>query len=257
MSFSLIKTLLSRTVLPPGSVCRILWGPMRGMRFKLSESTGFAAFYSGNEKANQLAYRKLVRPGDTVIDAGANWGVHTLLLARLTGTQGRVLAFEPHPQVCDELRENIALNELSQVSVHPCGLWNCDSVIPFVLGVSTKSSHIASRPEDADSNKKVDVPCRMLDNVLAGENLQSLRLVKIDVEGAEGRALEGAAQTIAKYRPHLVIELHTPEQDIMVAKLLTDWGYKLSRLEGPEIIHLDRSWPEKHGVWGTIHADPQ
>ena len=74
------------------------------MWFKCSDNTGLAALYSGNEKENQRVYAAVVRPGDTVVDAGANWGVHTLYLAKLTGATGRVHAFEPHPQVVEELR---------------------------------------------------------------------------------------------------------------------------------------------------------
>lgn len=226
---------------------------MRGMWFRWSESTGFAALYSGNERASQIAYAEIVRPGDVVIDAGANWGVHTLYLARLTGATGRVHAFEPHPGMVEELRWNVRRNGLDQVVVHQCGLLDVDSELPFVLGVSTKSSHIARSGETVHT---IRVPCKPLDAMVGEMGLTSLRLLKLDVEGAESRALLGARETSARFRPHLIIELHTPEQDLAVAGLLTKWGYTLSRLEGPPILHLDRSWPDQDGVWGTIRASP-
>lgn len=249
---SLIKGLLAKTVYRPGSIHRILKGPLKGMEFRMTESTGFAALYSGNERANQELYAALVREGDTVIDAGANWGVHTLCLARLTGASGKVHAFEPHPEVVEELRWNVERNHLRHVAVHACGLLDRAEVLPFVLGASTKSSHVSATA----STSSVSVPCRTLDSLCDELDLQSLRLFKLDVEGAESMALRGAADTITRFRPHLVIELHTPEQDIEVARLLTSWNYTLTRLEGPPIMHLDRSWPDQHGVWGTIHAAP-
>ena len=249
---NLIKRLLTKTVYRPGSIHKIMKGPLKGMEFRMSESTGFAALYSGNERANQDLYADLVREGDTVIDAGANWGVHTLCLARLTGASGKVHAFEPHPEVVEELRWHVERNHLRQVSVHACGLLDRAEVLPFVLGASTKSSHVSA----TTSTSSVSVPCRTLDSLGEELDLQSLRLFKLDVEGAESMALQGAANTIARFRPHLVIELHTPEQDIKVARLLTSWNYKLTRLEGPPILHLDRSWPDQNGVWGTIHAAP-
>lgn len=250
---TLFKKILGSLWYRPGSVHRILRGPMKGMRFRMTESSGFSALYSGNEHANQEAYARLVRPGDTVIDGGANWGVHTLYLARLTGITGRVHAFEPHPLVIEELRCNVSLNSLSQVTVHQCGLLDADSELPFVFGAATKSSHIAAANE---TGQTVVVPCRTLDSMVVGMGLESLRLIKLDVEGAESRALRGAKDTIARFRPHLIIELHTPEQDLAVAELLTAWNYKLARLEGPPILHLNRSWPDQNGVWGTIHAEP-
>lgn len=126
--------------------------------------------------------------------------------------------------------------------------------LPFVFGNSSKSSHIA-RPEDAKHT--ISIPCKTLDSIIEDAGITSLRLVKLDVEGAESKALLGAEKTIRRFLPHLVIELHTPEQDLTVARLLTEWGYLIKRLEGPEIIHLDRAWPDPNGVWGTIHATPK
>lgn len=231
---------------------------MRGMRFKCSGNTGLAALYSGNERANQQVYAQVVRPGDTVIDAGANWGVHALYLARLTGPNGRVHAFEPHPQVVEELRWHVQHNHLNQVTVHPLGLLDSDCTMPFVLGQESKTSHVAdaSGHGHAPNERQVDVPFKTLDGFVAEQAITAIRLIKIDVEGAESRMLQGAANTIQRFRPHLVVELHSPEQDLEVARMLTQWRYKLSRVEGPELLYLDRPWPEPNGVWGTLHAVP-
>jgi FkbM family methyltransferase len=251
---SLLKKLLSLLWYRPGSAHRILKGPMKGLWFRWTESTGFAALYSGNEHANQIAYDEIVRPGDVVVDGGANWGVHALYLARLTGKTGRVHAFEPHPQVVEELRWNVARNGFDQITVHQCGLLDEVTELPFVLGATTKSSHIAGAGESAG---EIRVPCKPLDVIAHEVGLTSLRLLKLDVEGAESRALLGAKETIARFRPQMIIELHTPEQDLAVAKLLTEWGYQLSRLEGPPILYPDRPWPDQNGVWGTIRAVPR
>ncbi len=253
----LLKRALTLAWYRPGTVHRILLGPMRGMRFKCSENTGLAALYSGNERANQAVYAEVVRPGDTVVDAGANWGVHSLYLGRLTGPKGRVHAFEPHPQVLGELRWHIEHNHLEQVTLHGHGLLDMECTMPFVLGDNSKTSHIASSSEASPPESRVDVPFKTLDSVVASESIAAIRLIKIDVEGAEGRMLQGAKETIRRFKPHLVVELHSPEQDLEVARVLTEWGYRLKRVEGPELLHLDRPWPEPNGVWGTLHAIPQ
>jgi hypothetical protein len=79
----------------------------------------------------------------------------------------------------------------------------------------------------------------------------------VDVEGAEARLLKGAEHTILRFRPHLVVELHNPEQDLEVARLLQKWNYAIKRVDGSPINYLDRPWPEPEGVWGTLHATPQ
>ncbi len=72
MIFGLIKKILSTTWYRPGTAHRITTGPIKGMWFKCSDNTGLAVLYFGNEKDNQRVYAAVVRPGDTVVDAGAN-----------------------------------------------------------------------------------------------------------------------------------------------------------------------------------------
>jgi hypothetical protein len=99
------------------------------------------------------------------------------------------------------------------------------------------------------------VRTRTLDMMLQELDLAP-RLIKIDVEGAEGLVLEGAQWVMEKLRPYFIVELHTAEQDLLVARLLAAHDYRLSRLEGPPILDLNQSRPAKNGVWGTILASP-
>ena len=255
MIFELVKKALCSIWYRPGTSHRILVGPMRGLWFKSSDNTGLAALYSGNEKDNQRVYADVVRPGDVVVDAGANWGVHTLYLARLAGAAGRVLAFEPHPQVVEELRWHVEKNGFKQVSIYGCGLLDSSDEIPFMLGESSKTSHVMGT-HDQTEGAQVIVACRTLDEVITESGINALRLIKVDVEGAEARLLQGAEKTILRFRPHLVVELHNPDQDLEVARMLQAWNYRIERVDGSTIKHLDRPWPDPDGVWGTVHGTP-
>ena len=96
-----------------------------------------------------------------------------------------------------------------------------------------------------------------LDTIVGELDLKTLKVVKIDVEGAESMVLEGAAETLQRLRPFVVVDLHTPEQDIRVARLLTKQGYTLERLSaGPIIRNVQAGWPDPEGVWGTILGRP-
>jgi FkbM family methyltransferase len=256
MMFDWLKKILRIIWYRPGTTHRILTGPMKGLWFRCSENTGLAAVYSGNEQDNQRVYASVVRPGDTVVDAGANWGVHALYLGRLVGATGRVHAFEPHPQVVEELRWHLQRNGMSHVTVHNCGLLDRAGQLPFVLGDNSKTSHIKG-PQEGEAQTTTNIPCLTLDEVIEQAAPVSLRLIKVDVEGAEAQLLKGAERTIQRYRPHLVVELHNPEQDLEVASLLAQWNYHIQRVDGQSILHLDRSWPDPNGVWGTLHAIPR
>ena len=88
--------------------------------------------------------------------------------------------------------------------------------------------------------------------------------MKIDVEGAEGDVLKGSDNLINRKKPAFIIELHSPEQDLLVAKLLLDKGYCIYRLNQKGHVEKDnllltikdftKSWPEPDGVWGDIIA---
>jgi FkbM family methyltransferase len=156
----------------------------------------------------------------------------------------------------EELRWHVDRNQLRQVSIHACGLLDRAGEIPFVLGENSKTSHV-SGTHDQSAGTQISVPCLTLDELMEGNGVASLRLIKVDVEGAEGRLLKGAEKTIARFRPHLVVELHNPEQDMEVARLLIGWNYRIQRVDGSPITHLDSPWPDPEGVWGTLHAIPQ
>jgi hypothetical protein len=91
--------------------------------------------------------------------------------------------------------------------------------------------------------------------------------VKIDVEGAEGKALRGFSASIERCLPTFAIDLHTPEQDLLVAAFLRERDYTLYRLVSPsartltgqkellrKITNLHAGWGTPEGVWGTIVA---
>lgn len=116
------------------------------------------------------------------------------------------------------------------------------------------TGHLSSGPAGARRGGEVTVTT--LDRVVTQQGLQRVSLVKIDVEGAESRVLAGAAETLKQHRPNLIVELHTPEQDLAVSAALRSVGYTLRRLDGTLIAHPDQGWPDQDGVWGIILATP-
>lgn len=241
----------------PGSVRKICFGPLRGMIFRTGPITGLSALYSGTERAHQKSFRNVVQSGDVVVDVGANWGLHTLYLSRLVGRNGRVIALEPFPPALDELQWHLQANGCQNVKVLPVALGEADGKALFALGESAYTGGLsATRVDSSPPKTEIQVIVRTLDSVVKELGINRLKLVKIDVEGAEGKVLSGACRVMEQLKPHFVIDLHTPVQDVQVAQMLTQRGYQLKRLNGPPILRTNTGWPDREGVWGSIEGIP-
>lgn len=256
MKDNLLKSLIKAVYLRPGSVRRIASGPMRGMLFRVNKITGLSPWYSGVEREHQKMFKKLVGRGDVVIDIGANWGAHTLYLSRLAGEDGLVIAVEPFKPAFAELQWHAAVNKCGNVRFCDFAVSDRNDKAFFIAGSSAGTGRIAGdRPGLAQKPHPEDtVDTRTLDSVIEEFKIRDLKLVKIDIEGTEGRALAGARKTIERFHPYFIIDLHSPEQDVFVAKILIDSGYSIERLGGPPILHTTKGWPDRHGVWGSILA---
>ncbi|MCM3563262.1 FkbM family methyltransferase [Hydrogenophaga intermedia] len=139
--------------------------------------------------------RRILRPGDRFVDIGANAGYFTLLAANIVGKDGQVDAFEPVPTTAQLLRENIARNSLTNVRVHECAASQAEgSVFIYQHGAGGISGQNSMRAVQ-ETNKGWTVETRRVDQVLASK--PSIRLIKLDVEGAELLALSGASALLS------------------------------------------------------------
>jgi FkbM family methyltransferase len=138
---------------------------------------------------------RMVKPGDTVVDAGANVGFHTLLMSTLTGKLGRVEAFEPSAENIAEIEANLALNGYTHVHIHPDALGDRDGeLLNFVFQpVNSGNSCVWLADAPAGADLRV-MHARTLDSELA--SLGQIKLVKMDIEGCEVKALRGARRLL-------------------------------------------------------------
>ena len=148
---------------------------------------------------------RLLRRGDVFIDGGANIGLFTLIGAATVGAHGRVLACEPSHETMTLLRANVALNGFDWVDTYEIALAERPGRLTlFGFGRGAGLSSFA--PADRGGSHPREVAVTTLDE-LAAECFDLVRLVKLDIEGAEVRALRGAKELLAKARPFFVIEL--------------------------------------------------
>jgi FkbM family methyltransferase len=151
-----------------------------------------------------------LQPNMDAIDVGANVGLYTVLISRLIGPSGRLLAAEPAPTVLPLLRSNIQRNGLPNVLLFE-GIVTSEQgqgTLNFVPGNEEYSSLAALSHPNAprDSQHLVSVEQETLDALVARHNLRPA-FVKIDVEGAEERVLRGADTLLRTHRPTLLSEL--------------------------------------------------
>ena len=160
------------------------------------------------ELGTQRVFKRVVKPGMTIIDVGANIGYYTLLGAKMVGEGGRVYAFEPDPLYFSLLKKNIEANRLHKI-VEPfkTAVGNTEKTAVLSLGNLTGSS-LVSLP-GIRTNKTVEVEVVSLDSFFSEKNWPSADLVKIDIEGYERFALEGMRGLIKRNRGlNIIIELN-------------------------------------------------
>jgi FkbM family methyltransferase len=213
------------------------WHAGTRLGLHLRNDLGMAVFVGGGFEPNEFALLdRVLQPGMTVLDGGANEGAYTLFLAARVGGQGRVMAVEPSPRELERLKANVVLNGMAQVTVVEAALAEQPGEVELLL----------AEPEHAGQNTlggfiypglvtvgSLRVAATTIDALVKAQNLTTLDVVKLDLEGAELRALTGARETLPRWRPLLVFEAAQAAlarqggslQDVL--SLLADYGYKV------------------------------
>jgi FkbM family methyltransferase len=217
----------------------ILHGAGRGLRFNAADS--HSAFILGNHEPEvQELLESVLRPGMTYYDVGANVGFFAMIAARMVGPSGRVVCFEPLPQNATQIEYNARLNNFENVSVRCEALGGSNRSDVFNTSAEPtwgRLSTTGKAPEQASGQITVNV--RTLDSLLAGAEVPRPDLIKMDIEGAEVEALNGALAAFKTVRPMFVIELH--RNNDAVTAVLDKLGYVAAVLGSSVSVH-DVAW---------------
>jgi FkbM family methyltransferase len=145
----------------------------------------------------------LLTPGTTFVDIGANVGYHTMLGSRLVGPTGRVVAIEPFSENCRAILMSAAQNECTNVLLFPVALDDHQGWSHLAKNIGSNTSLISDGIDQIARGYGTIVPTFRLDQLIAGP----IDVIKIDVEGSEARAIEGAKPLIEACRPFIVTEV--------------------------------------------------
>jgi FkbM family methyltransferase len=252
-----IATVLSRGVRLvrriAGAKTDVVEAKRGGLRWQLdlNEGIDFSIYALGAfEHSTVQTYRRLVRPGAVVLDIGANVGAHTLPLARLVGSAGRVYAFEPTDYAFNKLQRNLALNPdiASRVTAEQIMLTDRpDEEVEAEIysswpldGVGQLHAKHLGRPEVTTGSRAV-----RLDDYLAAAGNERLDFIKLDVDGFECHVLGGGLATLKKFRPVILMEFTSyvlaerGRSSSELLGILQQAGYRLYRLDGKTALPDD------------------
>ncbi len=164
--------------------------------------------FDGEEEVRHSIEAQL-QCGDIAIDIGANFGMHTLLMADRVGSEGRVLAFEPIPENLRLLRRNVTLNGFNdRVTIQQAALSDQPVASIEMVIDSDQLEPSASLQTDSTQNREtVTVSNISLDQATSVDVAKGC-LVKLDVEGAELSVLRSGQQFLERVQPKLLIEVH-------------------------------------------------
>jgi FkbM family methyltransferase len=215
----------------------------RGLSWSLNPADHAHAglFWMGHKYQWEMHHlRRLLSPGCVVLDIGANYGYCAITLAAALNKQCHFLAIEPEPENFARLKQHVEWNGLQNViACHELAV--SDALGKAAMEKSSgNSGHAHIVAEAADRNVSVTT----LDAFVEAQKLERLDAVLLDVEGYEDRALRGAAKTLDRFRPLIIVELWQPamqQQNSSVeaaAKVLDDCGYRLFHPHRRQLLPL-------------------
>ena len=190
----------------------------------------------------------LLEPGDTVVDAGAFIGTHTLAFGHKVGSNGRVLAFEPTKESYYCLAGNLMINNLYKADAFQLALGKENGILDVIImgdvnhinnyGATGSIEHAYIDAQYISKNNTKKVEMRSLDSF----NLDKCKLIKGDVEGMGLSILEGAKKTIKKCKPCIFTEVASPTDGKSIAEIaenrkliefITGFGYAVYDATSP------------------------
>lgn len=180
-------------------------------------------------EGNYEKYDVDIKENDYVIDAGANIGEFSIYASEKVGSNGKIFAFEPIPDIY-----KILVNQ-KKIITH-------DNIVGIMEALDQNegrthfkySEDFAGGSSEADPNvNSIEVKVNTIDNYVKTNNIEKIDFIKMDIEGAERRALIGATETIKKYKPRLSICIyHLQDDPVIIRKIIMnmrpDYKYKMT-----------------------------
>lgn len=206
-------------------------------------------FYGAYEPIEVSLLLSMLGPGDVVVDAGANIGFYTLMMAKKVGASGAVHSFEPVASNFKVLGRHVLLNDSpSQIFLNEKALWNESKTLEFKIDANFEfnpGGYSSGKVENPVSI--VSCPAVTLADYFAATNINRLDAIKMDIEGAELFALQGAKALLEKFHPTILLEISPitcagfdyKTEDLW--NFLKQFGYRIYKIDS---VNKKSKWVE-------------
>ena len=182
-------------------------------------------FYLGNYESDILnIFRKLVKKNYTIIDAGANIGVFSLIAANKYKGKVRVYAFEPAAYPANKIRKNIEINRIETIEVCNSALGNYKGEINLNICEDDAYNSIGTNPQ-AKIQGNIKVPITTIDIFCKENSITKVDILKMDTEGAEYLILQGAKSFLSSHCIPIIFTEYNRQ-------VITGYTHTLDDLEG-------------------------
>lgn len=187
-------------------------------------------------------------PGDVFVDVGANVGYFSLLGAQLVGDSGCVVAIEPAPQIFSLLEKNVRRNAAKNVRCAQIAVWDREERLKLFTKPAESAGQSTVVPEWATRcglDFHYEVQGLPFDRILTPAESAAVRIIKIDVEGAEWQVLEGLVPLLNNFRPDLEIVVEVTHDSDRVLQTLRQQGFYCYQVENEYsgLSYLSRQSP--------------
>lgn len=189
--------------------------------------------------------REEFKPGGFALDIGANKGIVTWFLGKQAGPEGRVMAFEPQPEMQQQIGRVANAFGLENIEIHNFALSNSNEKATLFRGATANLKAGAQWQTD-----EVEVATKTLDSFFVASGIDHVDFIKCDVDGFETQVIEGAEWVLTTIGPKFLVEIgesQLPE----VTDMLKKYGY-----DGGVFLHKGKRYPaSKTAEVGYRHAE--
>jgi len=198
----------------------------------------YGLFFCGNNLSSVFGFSSLCEPEvrghmkldeGVFIDIGSNGGMYSIPMGKMLKDNGKVISIEPEKNNFSILQKNVSLNNLNNVITINKACFSIKSVLTLHLDGIGTGGHSLVKKDVGERTSKIQADT--LDNIISELGLKRVDLIKIDVEGAEADVLKGAAKTLKKYKPKIVLEAWDKKYLLKILKILNPLGYSGKKLD--------------------------
>lgn len=211
-----INNILTGVILP------VFSSQLRGMWLKVDPLMPGNLFFNNVEEEVHNVYNIFIKRGFTVLDVGANVGLHSYYIARHF-ENSKVYAFEPFPGNASYIRKMLSVNKISNITLIEKALGEVSGNSYFNTAINNHQGHLT------EQQTEMVVDMVSLDSFIEENNVKP-DFIKLDVEGGESAVLQGFKKNISALYPTIIVEVHNTEQAKKVADFFRPLEYTLCKL---------------------------